>query len=248
MKKIFFLLISFILVTVLTAQDEKQKQNIEDTFSELESGKLVLRFFDALTGEAIPDADVLIQNSGDFRTDFEGRVNFPPNNENEIVKIKFMHPDYITSEFEIEIMAGTIFFNRFSISPKLPIGAVRIVLDWSDTPKDLDAHFVKENGYHISYRNMRNSTDGIAKLDRDDTDGYGPETITANRIDNTGKYTFYVHDYSNKGRSSSEELSKSKASLKVYGGDNQLLKVFKVPEDLEGDKWQIFTIENGKLR
>ncbi|MBK6681726.1 MAG: hypothetical protein IPG53_17880 [Ignavibacteriales bacterium] len=90
----------------------------------------------------------------------------------------------------MEVMAGTIIRNRYSISPKMPLGYLRVVLDWGDSPRDLDAHLVKTNGYHISYRNMMVSADGVAKLDRDDLDGQGPETITATSIDKNGEYLF----------------------------------------------------------
>ena len=144
-------------------------------------------------------------------------------------------------------MAGTLFFNRFSVSPKLPLGSVRIVLDWGENPKDLDAHFVKEGGYHISYRNMKVSADGIAKLDRDDIDSYGPETITAKKINRSAKYYFYVHDFTNKSDYLNRGLSKSKASVKVYVGDNELLHIFKVPNDLAGNEWRVFEIKNGQI-
>ena len=71
-----------------------------------------------------------------------------------------------------EVIAGTIFWNRFTVSPNIEMGSIRIVLDWDKKPKDLDAHFVKEGDYHISYHNMKVSDDGSARLDRDDQNGF----------------------------------------------------------------------------
>lgn len=241
------LLFLFAICSVYGQETKTKERKISDAFEELESGKLVLRFFDALTGNPIKDGKVEIQNFGVTETDFDGRAYFTPEEDNVILRIKFAHPKYITSEFEIEIMAGTIFFNRFSISPRMPIGSLRVVLDWSDTPPDLDAHLVKKGDYHISYRKMQVSADGVAKLDRDDIDGYGPETITANRVDENAEYIYYIHDFTNKSNSANRKLSDSKASVKVYGRDNELLEVFKVPADETGTYWQVFKIVKDRI-
>ncbi len=222
------------------------RDKISDVFSELDTDQLSLRFLDALTGEGISDGKVLIEGIGSFQTDFEGKLMFdiPPDS---YYNVKFQRQGYIQSEFKIEVMAGTLFFNRFSISPKVPLGTLRVVLDWDKKPKDLDAHLEKRGDYHISYRNTTVSADGVAKLDRDDTNGYGPETITANAVDPGAVYYYFVHDYTNKGRDNCKKLSKSKASVKVYGGDNRLLHVFDVPRKQIGNHWFVFAIENGKI-
>jgi hypothetical protein len=222
------------------AQDKKQKQQISDVFDEMETGNLVLRFFDALTGNPIKNGTVSIETIGEFESDFEGRIYFEPIEDNVVLNVQFSHPEYITSQFDVELMAGTLFFNRFSISPKMPLGSLRVVIDWGENPRDLDAHFEKAGIYHISYRNMRVSADGTAKLDRDDTDGFGPETITTNNIDENAEYSFYVHKYSNE----STKLSDSKCSVKIYGRNNELINVLKVPENLNGNYWNVFKIKN----
>jgi hypothetical protein len=249
-KNIWLFFLAFLMCSFLPelhfAQEKITHEKSRDAFTELETDSLVLRFFDALTGKQIKSADVTVAESYQVKTDFEGRVFIIKPKEDGFLKIKFQHPDYITSEFEIEILVGSIFFNRFSVSPKLPIGALRIVLDWDADPKDLDAHFVKQGDYHISFRNMKVSADGIAKLDRDDTDSYGPETITANKIDPNAEYTFYVHDFSNQYSNESKALSNSKACVKVFG-DNKLMEVFNVPQNNAGNKWEVFKIKNGQI-
>lgn len=133
------------------SQDKNLRDRIKDTFQELESNSLTLGFNDALTGKPIPDAEVVISKLGQFKTDYDGRAVFEIPEQDGIYGVKFTHPKYITSDFEIEIMAGMVPFNRFSVSPLLPIGSLRVILDWSDRPLDLDAHLVKKNDYHISY-------------------------------------------------------------------------------------------------
>ena len=115
-------------------------------------------------------------------------------------------------------MAGTIWFNQFSVTETLKIDELRIVLDWAAKPSDLDAHLIKEGTYHISYRETKNYQD-IALLDRDDRDGFGPETITIKRFDNTAKYSYRVHDYTNRNKSNSRSLSKGGAQVFVYSNN-----------------------------
>ena len=240
-----FILMIVIPVNVSFAQAESERA--DDVFRELESEQLTLRFFNAVNGEPIPDAKVEIENAGEYQSDFEGKVIFPVPEEDGQYKVTFEKKGFIRSVFSIEIQIGSLIFNRFSISPGLPPGAIRIVLDWSKKPRDLDAHLVKMDSFHISYRNKKVSRDGVARLDRDDTDSYGPETITANRIDNNAVYNYFIHNYSNKNKSSDKNLSNSKASVKFFGGNNELLGVFQSPLNKVGTYWHIFSIIKGQI-
>ncbi len=232
-----------ILPCSLFAQVDLDK--IDDVFREMEEGALTLRFNDALNAEPIEGASASIENVGEYRTDHEGRVSFEIPGDG-VYSVIFEKPGYIKSRFKIEVMAGSLFFNRFSVSPVMPLGSLRVVLDWGKNPRDLDAHFVKQGAYHISYRSMKSASDGSAKLDRDDTDSFGPETVTAGEVDENAVYEFYVHDYSNKNRDQSVELSKSKANVKVFG-DNRLLHVFRIPQDEIGTYWKVFRIVEGQI-
>jgi hypothetical protein len=237
------LLVNF---NLLYGQVITNKQKVDDAFTEMDN-QYALRFFDALNGKPIMNAKVVVGDYGEYYTDNEGRALFGTEDlQDGELQINFTHPKYIESNFKVEVMAGTIFFNRFSVSPILPIGALRIVLDWDKRPGDLDAHFVKTGDYHISYRNKTVSSDGVARLDRDDMNGYGPETITANNISTNSEYIYYVHDYTNQTASGSKSLSNSKACVKVFG-NGQLLFVFNVPEESRGTKWEVFRISNGQI-
>ena len=120
-------------------------------------------------------------------------------------------------------------------------------MDWSDEPDDLDAHLVKQGGYHISYRHMKTSEDGRARLDRDDRNGNGPETITVNRIDESSSYVYRVHDYSNRNDGNSEELSdESGATVRVYD-ETQLLNEYRIDTGEEGTTWTVFRIDDGQI-
>lgn len=242
--KVFGLLFVFAAAGVLPGQDPMQ--GVEDAFRELKTDALTLRFFNAMDGNPIPGGAVVIEHLGEFRTDTEGKAVFPIPEQDGVYKVVFSKQGYITSEFPIEIQAGTMFFNRFSVSPALPLGNMRIVLDWDASPRDLDLHFVKMNQYHISYRNMRTSSDGVVRLDRDDRNGYGPETVTVKRIENSATYYCLVHDYSNRHQAAGTGLSRSKATIKVYSG-NALLHVIPVPRNTPGTYWQAFRIAGGEI-
>ena len=212
-----------------------------------EAPQLALRFFDAVSGAPIPGASVELEGARST-TNGEGRVvfDFPSVRPDEDRKYAlFTHDGYITSKVELHFMAGTIFLNRYSISRKLPPGRVRIVLDWGSDPGDLDAHLVKDGQYHISYRDTKQWEDK-AGLDRDDQDGFGPETITINSLDLKGTYTFYVHDYTHRTQEGFSDMARSAARVAVFGND-QLLHQVIIPKGA-GRAWKVIEIRSGEPR
>jgi len=244
MKKILI----FIIVITLSLQAQVTSKNA-DIFEELETGNLTLRFFNAVNGSPIAGGTVQIETLEVMQTDDEGKVLFASPERDGILTARFTAEGYIPTEFPVEIMAGTLFFNRISISPKLDIKFVRIVVDWDKEPRDLDAHFIKggTNGYHLSYRNMRVLADGSGMLDIDAMNGYGPETITVKELSTTSLYEYSIADYTNQHNKNSTNLSASKATVKVYG-NGKLLKVIQVPRKKEGTIWKVFTIDQGEVR
>jgi hypothetical protein len=94
---------------------------------------------------------------------------------------------------------------------------------------------------------MHNAGDGSALLDRDDRGGFGPETITIMETDVRGLYRLYVADYTNAGNRASSALSRSGAVVRVYGRDG-LVDSFRVPANRAGARWDVFTIEGGRIQ
>ena len=245
MKKltlIFTVILGFTLYSF--SQIDKMRDQLDDADAE-EQGLLTLHFFNAENGQAVPDATINIQDFKTFTTDKDGKIRFDKKPDG-VYPFSFEKDGFISENNKFEIIAQTIFRSRFTVSPVIEMGAIRIVLDWDKKPADLDAHFVKEGDYHISYREKIVSDDGSAKLDRDDRDGYGPETITIKDIDEKAEYTFFVKDYSNKDSKNSKALSKSKAMVKVYG-EGKLLNIWQLNEKQKGNAWMVFTIQNGKI-
>ncbi len=179
---ILVLLIFLFVQKNSNAQIDKGRQTLEDVIAEQEQNVYTLRFLDALTGEPVEGGDVMIENVGTFQTDSAGRAIFPKQPDG-LYKTIFKKSGYIIAVYHVDIVAETIFKNRFIVSPVMDINQFRVVLDWEQQPADLDAHFVKANAYHISFRNTRVLADGTGMLDRDDMDGFGPETITVEKRD-----------------------------------------------------------------
>ena len=137
-----------------------------------------------------------------------------------------------------------------TITPTVPEGSVRIVLDWGPHPNDLDSHLVnKAQGIHTYYSNKvfnLNYRENVS-LDVDALGEMLPDKT--NRVETTtihtqlaGKYTFYIQDYSNRESSSSRAMADSGAKVTVFYGTEKL--VFEVP-DQYGTLWEVFTLENG---
>ncbi|HOX45432.1 MAG TPA: hypothetical protein PK668_17680 [Myxococcota bacterium] len=222
------------------------RDNADFNFDEVE-GKLSLRFYDALTGKPIQGGRVTLGEET-ATTDPTGKAMFTfpriGREEGDVTAV-FERQGYITSEIRIHIILDSVFLHRYSISPTLPAGRYRVVLDWGTSPADLDLHLVKQGRYHISYRDMRKYEDQ-AWLDRDDTDGEGPETVTLARLDLAGAYTCYVHDYTHRADSGFQEFGKSRARVMVFN-DHGLVQSFEVAPG-PGRVWRVFEIRDAQIQ
>lgn len=73
---------------------------------------------------------------------------------------------------------------------------VKIRLSWGQLPYDVDSHIIAPSGDHIYFGGQGNLlTAPYLNLDVDDTDSYGPEIVTVNRL-MVGTYNYFVHNYS----------------------------------------------------
>lgn len=240
------LIILFFIPSLLFGQYDKMLDELDDSQTEAQDGKLALRFFNADNGQPVPDATIKIEGIGDFQTDMQGRVIFDIPTDARYA-CSFSKEGFIEAIYRFEVIAGTIFSNRFVVCPILDFGSLRVVLQWNKKPADLDLHLIKQGEYHISYQDMHKSNDGNGKLDLDDRDGFGPETITIKDLDEKAVYTCYVKNYTDKDRPNNRKLSESGASVLVYG-NNALLNTFEIQKDKKGTSWMVFEIVNGKVK
>ena len=218
--------------------------DLQDTMG----GRIPLRFFNALNRAPVPGATIQIPNVGNFTTNQEGKITFPKIPDGNYTLV-FSKEGFITTDVDFQVQLGNVVHNWFNVSPGISASSYRIVLEWGEKPADLDLHFEKTGGsgtYHISYLEMKRADDGNAILDRDDTTGYGPETITIGRIEPNAMYTCWVHDYTNRNDTNSNQLAQNGAIVRIYS-NNRLLNTFSIPAGAKGTRWNVFKIERGNL-
>jgi hypothetical protein len=122
----------------------------------------------------------------------------------------------------------------------------RAVLTWSANPSDLDLHAVVKDSLGV-YDSIYYSNPGdtlTTALDHDETEGYGPETITIYH-QYPGVDTFFVVNYSNEGSDPDTTLARSGAVVRVYNND-ALLTTMYVPNQ-PGTLWNLFTWDGTTL-
>jgi hypothetical protein len=248
--------IAFIVVCCLlkfvTAQDNTEREDIYlarvgQRIAELEmDDALSLWFTDADTGRPIQGALVAIENTGSTRTDDDGLAIFPVIKDGEHAFI-FQKEGYVTTKDTFKVLLGSIFFNKYSIPQIKQIEHIKIILDWGSTPADLDVHLVKDNVYHISYRDTRTSLDKTAWLDKDTVNGYGPETITVTQVDRRAVYHCFIHNYSNRNEVNDSRMSRSKATVRVYI-NNRFHASYQIEPGKTGVTWYVFDIVNGEIK
>jgi hypothetical protein len=151
---------------------------------------------------------------------------------------------YLTTYNSQILLGGS--FNFVAVNKAVEEEATRIVLTWGDNPRDLDSNLIGPvlggGGFHLFYGSNPIS---FARLDRDDQDGTGPETITADAVIQNvyGTYTFFVHNYS-----AETSLSLSAATVQVYRGTSpDPVKIYNVPATVSatGNEryWKVFNLE-----
>ncbi len=158
--------------------------------------------------------------------------------------ITFEKEGYVTNHVNVAVQANNSVRKDVSLNPETVSAggdSIRVVLSWGDTPRDLDSHlFGYRNGSNIFHVYYSKKTYGsYASLDLDDTDGRGPETTTIYNMASSDYYSYCVHDYTNKDKSSSTGLGYSNAKVEVYSG-NVKIATFAVPYGAEGTVWKVF--------
>jgi hypothetical protein len=227
-----------------------------------ELAKVALTFVDALSGNPIPGATATLEGVT-VTTDDSGQAVFPKPAISDAEERTFgllfekdgrrivrgdTTPErdraYVRCKIPVHFMLGTVFNPRFSVSPALQPGKLRIVLDWGTRPADLDLHLIRQGLYEISFRAMRNYQDQ-AFLDRDAMTGLGPETVTIEQVDPQGEYLVWVHDYTDQSHPESAELSRSKARVTVFD-DAGVVQAVEVPRQ-PGVAWLALSVSRGQV-
>lgn len=194
--------------------------------------------------QKIADAQVVVQHNGESSlattSDTSGKASFTSTNadtSDNIIIIKKNGYSTLVAKCPCDGMS-------YALSPAMKgLDSMRIVLSWGATPSDLDSH-IAYPGNHI-YFNHPEGHDG--NLDVDDTDSYGPETITLTKREGGQNYVYAVHDYSDQNDPQTSQLSNSQAKVFVYVGES-LVRTYYIPQGKTGNLWTVFRInENGEI-
>ena len=184
----------------------------------------------------------ILISSGDL-TEGNGQFTFE-NIDAGYYTVEMISRDYTTSYSNITIAPGSNALQTGYLSPTMSGNQYRVVLSWGENPSDLDSHLEgkhPEGSYaHVFYGNRSGSVNGKSiYLDRDDTDSYGPETMTFD-VDPESNYEFYVVWYSGYGT-----WKGSEGVVNVYNGTRHVA-LYPVPNvENSSGVWSIFRIRNG---
>ncbi|MCE2862862.1 MAG: carboxypeptidase regulatory-like domain-containing protein [Opitutaceae bacterium] len=212
------------------------------------------RVTNAITGGGIGGATVRFRSGIDVRagtvvgsvtTDTTGAFTIPLPSGTYTAEI--IASGFVTSYFTSYAVGGQASGGQnFTLSPTLGANELRIVLTWGSTPADLDAHLTGPHAtiagarFHVFF-DARSETANTAKLDLDDEDSFGPETISIYQT-RTGVYRYSVHDYTNSRSLDSTALSYSGAQVVVYQGTAEVAR-FAVPSGRAGNLWTVFEMD-----
>ena len=213
---------------------------------------------DAATGSAVKDANVQARSGKNNKTGTV--VASTKTNNSGTYSLTLPKGDYTV---EISKKNFVSYFTNVSLTANKTVSTpitqaisatkFRVVLSWGKNPYDVDLHAtgpVSGSGrFHTYFGNMNYSVNGflLSHLDVDDRSSYGPETLTLDLSKGkTGTYHFYVHDYTNRSKSSTNALAKSGARVDVYNG-NKKLASYSVPNKY-GTVWQVFDLVNGQVK
>lgn len=223
---------------------------IDDNYSGL--GSIQGTISDALTGDGVDDVMIEVREGINNTTGSVLANSYTNQSGNYEIggleagnyTIAASKSNYNSVNFSVYVIGGETTSNQNgTITPILDENEVRFVLSWGEYPTDLDSHLTgpmedSDERLHVFYHNSDYyyNSELYVNLDRDDTDSYGPETITIyNQTD--GTYRYSVHDYSNRYANYSMELANSEAYIKVFKG-NELIESFFVPNQ-EGTLWTV---------
>ena len=207
----------------------------------------------AMTSEGVEAANISLEAQGDsshsanIKTEMDG--SFSIELEADTYNITISAENYEEETFEFTIEENSNYSGeQFTISPELAAGSARIVLEWNAQPQDLDSYLWgntdKGDDLYVNFRKRTcEGRDGLlAELDVDDTNGYGPETITLNDLN--GVYTYSVVDYRTTGT-----LQQYGATVKVYlPGKSAPTVITLDPNAGVENVWEVFELDHGELK
>lgn len=221
------------------SQEAEEEQQADDNLA----GRLV----NAQTGAGVPNAELEFRGVGGSVTTVQtdGNGNYAAALEPGNYTVQVNCPGFVTEQFDVVVNQQET-TQDLTISPLLAEGEIRIVLEWGESPRDLDSHLrgSTDTGDNVAtsyYNKVSIGSDGTvdAELDVDDISSFGPETTTI--YDTNGTYEFYVVDFTGSGTMSEV----SGAVVKIYVGNQSPITV-----NICGgcdNEWLVCRIDHGEV-
>ena len=217
-------------------------------------GKVTGYFSDATTGERVAASYIVHEGSAsgpvvsNETSNADGSFELSSFSAGTYV-LEITSSNYINTFVTVKVpVRGINDIGAISLTGAIDPNAYRIILNWGSSPYDLDSHIrgidYNNSDSHVYYSNM---SEPNLNLDRDDTDQYGPETITVSDFSSFAELKYAIHNYSYRDCSSDDEeamnLAESGATVSVFKG-NTLLKTFNVPRNKKGTVWTVFSLSS----
>jgi hypothetical protein len=161
---------------------------------------------------------------------FNVRMSAPGFNNNDLLNV--------------QLIGGENSMGESTVVEQVSEGDVRIVLSWGEYPYDLDTHITgpTSNGdrFHVYYVTQSVDNGTVAYLDVDDTESYGPETVTISQY-MSGVYRYSVHNYTDSSIEGGAGIYNSPTKVEIFDS-NGLIATF-TPKPFaagSGNTWRVF--------
>jgi hypothetical protein len=212
---------------------------------------------DATNGKAVPGAIINLRpginnKKGVIKmsmlSNSSGMYSFSGTNPGNYT-IEVIKSGFETSYFAVPHVGKSRTITRdCEIVPVMAPGQARIVLTWKAHPPDLDGHLAVPAGagkYHIYTRTPAYIVGGVtkAKLEYDDTNGYGPETMLIS-VPEAGTYRFWVGRQSPGGSPLGALGMQVKLYVSTAGG--LITRTITAPNS-DGTVWKAFEMNGGYI-
>lgn len=120
---------------------------------------------------------------------------------------------------------------QLTLFAKIPKVDLQVLLFWDTDKTDVDLHITEPGGEVINYTHKVSSQTG-GRLDRDDTDGYGPEIYSLGAAP-SGVYEIAAHYFGDRG---SGQTTATVSVVAREGTDEERRWRFEVPLTRAGEK------------
>lgn len=243
--------VTTLLLATVVANTTTQADNVLFAQNIAGTGTISGRITNAFTGAGLAGATVQLRAGANITTGAiiatgttSSSGDFTVNAISGTYTAAISLTGFVTTYFVTVSVGGrTISNQNYTVTPVLSGSDMRIVLTWGASPSDLDSHLTgpisgSSSRFHVYFANKSATR---VNLDVDDTESYGPETVTIGEF-LPGIYRYSVHDFSNLRSFDSTALSNSGAQVKVFQGSS-LVTTFNVPTGQVGTLWTVFEMD-----